>query len=380
MIFVYLLTIILLSVYAVLIAYYFRGWHRLPQHSVSENSSFVPRTPVTVIIPARNEERSIGACIRSILLQDYPQNLLEVVVIDDYSTDNTAGVVRSFAQENIRLLSLKEHIHENTVRAYKKVAIETGISLAAGSLIVTTDADCTASPGWLKNIVRCHEAGAVLIAGPVCMNRGNGILSNFQSLDFLCLQGITAASVHNGFHNMCNGANLAYSKTAFRAVGGFKGIDHIASGDDMLLMHKIANHFPGMVAYLKQRDAIVFTEPVKGIYAFLQQRIRWASKAQVYEDKKVFRVLLLVYILNLLLLITMGAALLSLTYLYSAIALLALKTVIEWPFVYSVARFYSRTDLMKYFPFFQPVHILYTVVAGTFGQFGTYEWKGRKTR
>lgn len=380
MIFVYMLTIVMLCAYAALIAYYYRGWNKVPQHSLSGISSFVPQTSVTVIIPARNEERSIGACIRSILLQDYPQHLLEIIVIDDHSEDNTSGVVKSFAQENVRVVSLKEHIDDNKARAFKKLAIETGISISTGNLIVTTDADCTACPGWLRHIVRCYEAGAVLIAGPVCMNKGNGPLSSFQSLDFLCLQGITAASVHNGFHNMCNGANLAYSKTAFRAVGGFKGIDHIASGDDMLLMQKIANRFPGLIAYLKQRDAIVFTEPVKGLRAFLQQRIRWASKAQVFEDKKVFRVLLLVYMLNLALLITIAAALFSPTYLYWALILLALKTTIEWPFVYSVARFYSRTDLMKYFLFFQPLHILYTVVAGTFGQFGTYEWKGRKTR
>ncbi len=66
----------------------------------------------------------------------------------------------------------------------------------------------------------------------------------FQSLDFMSLQGITGASVFKKIHAMCNGANLAYEKDVFFEVGGFEGIDQLASGDDMLLMHKIQRKIP----------------------------------------------------------------------------------------------------------------------------------------
>ena len=78
----------------------------------------------------------------------------------------------------------------------------------------------------------------------------NSFLSVFQCLDFISLQGITAASVSAGFHSMCNGANLAYNKNIFYEVGGFKNADHIASGDDMLLMHKIKIKYPSSIGYL----------------------------------------------------------------------------------------------------------------------------------
>ncbi len=61
-------------------------------------------------------------------------------------------------------------------------------------------------------------------------------------MDFMVLQGITGASVYKKIHSMCNGANLAYERKLFYEVDGFTGIDHIASGDDMLLMHKIAKN------------------------------------------------------------------------------------------------------------------------------------------
>ena len=79
----------------------------------------------------------------------------------------------------------------------------------------------------------------------------------FQSLDFLSLQGITAASVFSRFHTMCNGANLAYEKKVFEEAGGFNGIDQVASGDDMLLMHKIYLLYPDKVMYCLSPDVIV---------------------------------------------------------------------------------------------------------------------------
>ncbi len=131
--------------------------------------------------------------------------------------------------------------------------MEIAIGLAKGSLIVTTDADCLVQPEWLRTIASFYEEfSPVFIAAPVVYCNplpGDSLfkkfLKIFQSLDFMTLQGITGASVYKKFHNMCNGANLAYEKKAFYEAGGFEGIDQIASGDDMLLMHKIHKIYPG---------------------------------------------------------------------------------------------------------------------------------------
>ena len=141
------------------------------------------------------------------------------------------------------------------------------------------------------------------VAAPVKFVNNGSFISVFQSLDFISLQGITAASVSAGFHSMCNGANLAYSKEAFYSVNGFKGVDDVASGDDMLLMHKIKDKYPTQIGYLFHVNAIVETLPMQGWKSFINQRIRWASKASDYSDKKISLVLLLVYVFNLVLLI-----------------------------------------------------------------------------
>ena len=199
-------------------------------------------------------------------------------------------------------------------------------------------------------------------------------------MDFLTLQGITAASVGAGFHSMCNGANLCYSKEAFYKVNGFKDVDHIASGDDMLLMHKLYSMFSTQVHYCKSAESIVLTNPVETVAAFFRQRIRWASKADQYNDKRIFWVLLLVYLLNVFLLVLFIGGIFNSSLWILLAGSLLFKTIVELIFLMPVASFFQKEKLLLWFPLAQPFHIIYTVIAGWLGKFGSYEWKGRKVK
>lgn len=189
---------------------------------------------------------------------------------------------------------------------------------------------------------------------------------------------------------MCNGANMAYEKNAFYEVDGFKGIDNIASGDDMLLMHKIYERYPERILFLKSTDAIVQTAPVKTISAFFNQRIRWASKADKYDDKRIFPVLLLVYLLNVMLLALSIICLITNYQLPIAnyqlsiwkfwLISMIVKTMVELFFLFPVSKFFGKQRLLFLFPLMQPLHIIYTVIAGWLGKFGTYQWKERKVK
>ena len=361
--------------YSILIEYYRKGWQRLEEYNLPEG--FVPTAKVTIIIPARNEENAIGPCLQSIVNQQYPVELIQVIVVDDHSTDRTAEIVRSFNNDSIQLISLQDHV-QDPINSYKKKAIEIGIAHATGDWIITTDADCIAGKDWISTITAYQQqTSAVMITAPVKLQSGNTLLGIFQSLDFITLQGITAASISRGFHTMGNGANLCYSREAFHEVAGFRDIDHIASGDDMLLMYKIARQYPGKIKYLKSRNAIVTSEAPGSWRSFWQQRIRWASKADKYDDKKIFWVLLLVYIVNLMLLVLFVLSFFNLDLLLIVLLFIFSKILLEFPFVSVVASFFGEKRLMKYFPFLQPFHILYTVIAGWLGKFGSYQWKGR---
>ena len=347
-----------------------------------------PSTVISVIIPARNEEANIKACLQSVITQSYPNDLFEVIVVDDFSTDKTAEIIRSFDGKNVSLLSLKDFTKQEELNSYKKKAIEIAISKAKGELIVTTDADCIVQKKWLKTIASFYEKHhPVFIAAPVTYfsspaGEGLGVrfLKIFQSLDFMTLQGITGASVYKKFHSMCNGANLAYEKKVFLEVDGFAGIDNIASGDDMLLMHKIFNHYPDKVSFLKSVDAIVQTKPADSLKEFLNQRIRWASKADKYTDNKITGVLLLVYLFIVWFLL-LGVLSFFYPYLFFwFIGVLCAKTIVELFFLIPVAQFFKKGKLLLWFPVAQPFHILYTIIAGWLGKFGSYQWKQRKVK
>jgi cellulose synthase/poly-beta-1,6-N-acetylglucosamine synthase-like glycosyltransferase len=179
---------------------------------------------------------------------------------------------------------------------------------------------------------------------------------------------------------MCNGANLAYKRSAFYEVNGFKNADHIASGDDMLLMHKIRLKYPSGIGYLFSDKAIVTTDPMPDWKSFLNQRIRWASKASSYKDKRVFWVLMLVYFTNLFLLLLFFVCFFKPQLFLVWVLFILTKALFEMPFMYRVAKFYSLQRLMAWFVVMQPFHIAYTVVSGWLGKFGTYNWKGRKVK
>jgi cellulose synthase/poly-beta-1,6-N-acetylglucosamine synthase-like glycosyltransferase len=286
-------------------------------------------------------------------------------------------VVRTFSKLHVAVLQPAVPAAESS----KKKAIETGVQKAKGPLLLITDADCIPPPRWIETLAAYHEkTGAVFIAAPVKFTHNHTLLQRFQAIDFLVLQGITAASVAAQFHTMCNGANLAYTKKAFESVNGFEGINHIASGDDMLLMHKIWLKEKEKVQYVKSNEAIVATAPMHTWGAFFAQRKRWASKTAHYNDKRVLFVLLFVYFFNCWFFVLLIAAFWNNLLFLLCFAFLLTKTAVEWPFVVMVAAFYDARRLMRSFFFFQPLHIAYTVFAGFISQLGTYEWKGRRTK
>ena len=382
-------SLLFLFIYILLLGYYYIGWKQAREFTPDQFIKH-PSTSVTIIIPARNEGKNLPSLLSSLLAQHYPPELMEVLVIDDHSTDDTAAMLEAIKDQRIKLIPLIKYVDGN-INSYKKKAIEVGIAESRGKLIVTTDADCIVPPDWLLAICSYYELySPAFIAAPVAFNCSNRFIEIFQALDFMSLQGITGAAVQKNIHSMCNGANMAYERSAFFAVGGFEGIDALASGDDMLLMHKISKAFPKRIAFLKSTAAIVQTTPQSTISGFFNQRARWASKSFNYDDKTLLPVLAIVYLLNLCLLILPIAAAfccaqISLYGFHASLfelwlMLLLLKTVAELVFLFPVARFFDKRSLLWVFPLMQPFHILYTVIAGFMGKFGSFSWKERSVK
>ncbi len=380
-------TIILFIPYVWLMLYYRKSWKAIPVFEIPGNANY--NLPfISIIIAARNEEKNIAKCIQSIIVQTYPSDQFEIIVTDDHSTDQTVSVIESFQRKNITILHLADFIFGEKINSYKKKSIDTALQFAKGELIVTTDADCIAPPRWLETLGHFYkQKSPVFVALPVNFNNSSisdsifkRLFTIFQSLDFMTLQGITGASVFKKVHVMCNGANLAYQKEVFFKVGGFVGVDKLASGDDMLLMQKIQAQYPDEISFLKSKEVIVNTAPAETLSDFMNQRIRWASKAGHYTDKKITGVLLLVYLINAWLLLLGILSFFYLDVFYLFVLSLFIKTLAELFFLFPVAKFFERQRQLWWFLPAQPFHIIYTVIAGWLGKFGSYQWKGRKVK
>ncbi len=382
---IFIVTFVLLLAYLVLIVIYFIGWRKI-KFFVPQTTA--PKTNVSVIIAARNEEINVVNLLQDLDKQDYPLRLLEIIFVDDDSTDETSLLIKTHASPETKLISMKTN-NLDASAAYKKRALAKGIAISSGELILTTDADCRLNPKWISTIVKYYEqCRPDMIVMPVVMTHKRKVSGIFQHLDFMFMQGITAASISNKFTMMCNGANLAYTRKAFDAVGGFENIDHVASGDDMLLMQKIATLDKNKIMYLKSSAVIVKTEAQNNWIAFLHQRMRWAGKSTSYLDASLLPTLLLVFTFNLFLLIAFvtsiffndvvlifGATLHVWTVMGS---FLLFKISVELLLLLPVSRFFKSNQWLPLYPVLQPLHIIYIVVAALLSKTLAHDWKGRR--
>ena len=367
----------LLAIYVALMLVFRQAWLRHPQAAAL--ADFVPRTKISVIVPARNEAENIRPCLDSILANDYPPVLLEIIVVDDDSTDETHQLVSKYAPQ-VTLLS-SANSDDSLNRAYKKKALSLGISESTGEVIVTTDADCEAPKTWLREIAFAFSNPDVqLVAGPVRFTLDGTVLSTFQYLDFMTMQGITAATHQLKAGFMSNGANLSFRRAAYEAVKGYQDISVLASGDDMQLTRKIGLQFPGGIRYLLSKLAIIDTAPQSTLSGFLQQRIRWASKNGKYKDHQLTAILTVVYLLNAGWLLAFIVSFVTLNFqsVLFCLVVLGMKTLVELLFLYKIAGFFGQKRLLWLFPALQILHISYITAAGFFGFFGVYTWKGRR--
>lgn len=351
---------------------FYVGWTKI---SVYKPSARKNSTTVSIIIAARNEEDNIAATIDDVLAQNYDSLLFELIVIDDHSDDRTAEIIRGYLHKNVKFIQLKEE----ALNSYKKKAIETAIDLANGNLIITTDADCRMGPNWLSTIVNYYEeTGCRMISSPVAYFQEKSFFEEAQALEFAYLIGLGAATIGNGHPSTCNGANLAYEKKTFFEVGGFKGIDDLASGDDELLLQKVAAKYSNSIGFLKNTNAIVYTQAKPTLAEFIQQRKRWASKSTRYKSKAVLFLGLSVWLFNLsIVLNAILVAFFPLATLPFLIFQLGAKLLVEFLFLNKVMAFFNRKQLLWWLPIFNALHIIYIVYIGIAGNSSKYSWKDR---
>ena len=338
----------------------------------------VPPT-FSLLIAARNEAANLPNLLADLAAQTLPATQFEVLLADDHSTDDTAALIAAAAKNTpfaLRIIRLAEG------ETGKKAALAAALAQARAPWLVCTDADCRLGPGWLAAYEQfiAQQPAANFISGPVLLTGPTTFFQALLGLEFAGLVGVGAACLGRQVPTMCNGANLAYRRTAFEAVGGYFDNQHLASGDDEFLLHKIHRTFPGTAHFLTEAAAIVRTAAPATLGALLRQRVRWASKWRHYQSPASRYLALLVLGAN----VSLAAGLLA-----------ALRWPALWPwvgaawviklggdawFLTPVLRFLQRRRWLGMLLPLQLLYAPYALAVGLAGWRGGYRWKGRAVR
>ena len=343
------------------------GW----QKAISRTHETSPpsATPLlSVIIPFRNEGDHLYTLVSSLSHQSYKN--FEVILVDDHSTNP------SFDQ--LVLEKIKGRLILNNGEG-KKAAITSGVKIANGEIIVTTDADCVVPGDWLEKISeKFHNDDVQFVFGGVAFKQNGTLFEDLQAIEFASLIGSAAATAEFGFPTMCNGANLAYRKRNFEVVKGYDGNENIPSGDDEFLMRKILKLKPGSARFLGG-EGVVVTDAKKSLSDFFTQRIRWAAKWR--HNSSILTVA-----------IAMSVALFQVFWLFQLYSLVrapgnsliiltvVMKIMAEYAFLKIVcAKLRVRWSGVA-FLLLQVVYPLYVIIIAVASNFVSYSWKGRKIR
>ena len=373
---------ILLGIFAILLGHYslflFSILIGLRKLKPSQQNQ-IPKEFVSIIIPFRNESENIISNIKSIIKQNFPKENYEVIYVDDSSTDNSFRILNDYPKpNNVKVLSLPKDYSPN---AHKKRAIRYGIENSAGEIIITTDADCVYSENWLSSMLSNYDNETGFISGPVEFLDDDGMFAKLQKLEFAGLVITGAGLIGIGKPTICNAANIAYRKKTYEEVNGFYDQMDLSSGDDELLMQKIAKDTKYKVKFSLFAESIVKTKASKNLNEFYHQRKRWASKGLFYKNIRLIITLILIYLFYLGLVIQPLLILfISSFFAYGFGLSLIIKLVLEYLILLKGKNIlFPKLSLSPFF-FAELLQVPYIIIAGFAGMFGDLEWKERKIK
>lgn len=367
-----LLIVLIISVVAYLfcIGSFTFGFYRLKRTSLemskgikNHSSDAVPNLKsVSILVAARNEEENIERLLQAVYNQSFNKYNMELVIVDDHSTDDTYYIVERFIQSHkdlkIKLVRAKEE--------GKKKAVSEALHYADNEIVLVTDADCDFSSEWLPSMLSYFVNNDLkMLLGPVQLSPANTLFEKLQVLEHLSLIGSTAGSVSIGMPVMCNGANMMYCRSSAIDVERFRTDMDIASGDDMFLMEQFVAHYgSGSVGFLLDRDAIVRTRTMPDIKSFVRQRRRWASKTKSYTNVKIIATALIVLMICLSMALTFLGGffnpMLWVVYFISVIV----KSLIDYPLLSMITSFTKQRQLLSWVLPLECIYPFYVVIIG----------------
>ncbi len=227
----------------------------------------------TVIVAARNEESNILRCLKSLDALLYPENKLEIIIVNDRSTDKTGEIINEFISGKKRFKKIDTQETIGKLKG-KTNALANAIKISSGEIILTTDADCEVNPNWVKTIASYYTNDV----GVVCGFTNQEAVSQFsgmQALDFIYLLLVASGTINLGYPISCIGNNMSYRKKAYDDVGGYESLPFSVTEDSNLLL-AISRLKKYKIIYPVDVNGMVTSKACSTFKELFRQKKRWA--------------------------------------------------------------------------------------------------------
>jgi len=350
-------------------------WRPIARQEVAKDAL----KPVSILIIARNEEDNILACLESIRHNDYPSDLIEVILVDDHSADLTVQKALGAGIPYLRVYSLSSYDLVSYGHSYKKAGQYYGISEARHPYILQIDADCTCDRQWIRSMMTALSSSAMAL-GPVKIDHVHTILSRWQSYENMGTHLLTVAGYekemwYNGF-----GANMGFEKALYFNYTNHADVSR-ASGDDLYFIKWASERDVGLKFHLDRR-AMVVTLAESSLSALIQQRLRWASKLRHSSFARLTTLMTMVGFYHIILLISFIASLILQGYwMIFFVVCFLIRALVDVVVLTRLGRFFDvRYHILLAIPM-TAFHICYIVFIGIVSRFSIdYVWKSRRVR
>jgi len=240
-----------------------KKYHKIPEDKYPS---------ATVIVAARNEENNIHDCLQSLDNLIYPNGKLEIIIMNDHSTDSTGAIIESFIKDKSKFRCIVPHESIGSLKG-KTNALANAIKMSHGEIILTTDADCIVSHDWAKTHASYYQDNVGFVGGFTTQQDQNSF-AGMQAIDFVYLLTVAAGSINLGKPLSCIGNNMSYRKSVYNEVGGYEGLSFSVTEDFNLLM-AIHDLKKNKIIYPLDVGALVTSKACPDWKTLYWQKKRW---------------------------------------------------------------------------------------------------------
>ena len=227
---------------------------------------------VSIIVAARNEEQYVHECLQSLLAIDYPREKLEIIIVNDGSTDHTAEIVQGYIRARSWMKILTTKPGKGNLLG-KTNAVAQGIEASHGEILMFTDADCRVPTLWVRETVKYFENNIGIVGGFTLLNASR-MFEGIQALDWVFLFGLASATAGWNKPLTAIGNNLSVRRLTYDATGGYGHISFSVT-EDYALVQSIITKTDYRVAFPVNQHAVVRSRACQNLKQLFRQKQRW---------------------------------------------------------------------------------------------------------